>query len=55
MDFWIPKGTNLFHFVGGARFVHGGAMPQEIAVPVVTVKHVRADAGDAVFKALGVA
>jgi uncharacterized protein (TIGR02687 family) len=41
MDFWIPKGTNLFHFVGGARFVHGGAMPQEIVVPVITVKHVR--------------
>jgi uncharacterized protein (TIGR02687 family) len=41
MEFWIPKGPNLFHFVGGARFVHGGAMPQEIVVPVVTVKHVR--------------
>lgn len=41
MEFWIPKGSNLFHFVGGARFVHGGAMPQEIVVPVVTVKHVR--------------
>ena len=41
MEFWIPKGVNLFHFVGGARFVHGGAMPQEIVVPVVTVKHVR--------------
>ncbi len=41
MEFWIPKGANLFHFVGGARFVHGGAMPQEIVVPVVTVKHVR--------------
>jgi uncharacterized protein (TIGR02687 family) len=41
MQFWIPKGTNLFHFVGGARFVHGGAMPQEIVVPVVTVKHIR--------------
>ncbi|BBO04475.1 alkaline phosphatase [Bradyrhizobium ottawaense] len=41
MEFWIPKGTNLFHFVGGARFVHGGAMPQEIVVPVVTVKHMR--------------
>ena len=23
MEFWIPKGANLFHFVGGARFVHG--------------------------------
>ncbi len=40
-EFWIPKGANLFHFVGGARFVHGGAMPQEIVVPVVTVKHIR--------------
>ena len=41
MEFWIPKGANLFHFVGGARFVHGGVMPQEIVVPVVTVKHIR--------------
>ena len=41
MEFWIPQGANLFHFVGGARFVHGGAMPQEIVVPVVTVKHIR--------------
>ena len=39
MEFWIPKGANLFHFVGGARFVHGGVMPQEIVVPVVTFKH----------------
>jgi uncharacterized protein (TIGR02687 family) len=41
MEFWIPKGANVFHFAGGARFVHGGAMPQEIIVPVVTVKHIR--------------
>ena len=41
MEFWIPKGTNLFHFAGGARYFHGGAMPQEIVVPVVTVKHIR--------------
>ena len=41
LEFWIPKGANVFHFVGGARFVHGGAMPQEIVVPVVTVKHIR--------------
>ncbi len=41
VEFWIPKGANLFHFVGGARFVHGGAMPQEIVVPVLTVKHIR--------------
>lgn len=39
MEFWIPKGVNRFHFAGGARFVHGGAMPQEIVVPVITVKH----------------
>jgi uncharacterized protein (TIGR02687 family) len=41
MEFWIPKGANLFHFVGGARFVHGGAMPQEIVVPVITVKQIK--------------
>ena len=28
MQFWVPKGANRFHFVGGSRFVHGGAMPQ---------------------------
>ena len=41
MEFWIPKGTNRFHFTGGARFVHGGGMPQEIVVPVVKVRHVK--------------
>ena len=41
MEFWIPKGTNRFHFAGGARFIHGGAMPQEIVVPVVKVRHVK--------------
>ena len=39
--FWIPKGANRFHFVGGARFVHGGVMPQEIVVPVLAVKQLR--------------
>ncbi len=38
LDFWIPKGANRFHFTGGARFVHGGAMPQEIIVPVIAVR-----------------
>jgi hypothetical protein len=42
-DFWIPKGANRFHFVGGARFVHGGAMPQEIVVPVVAVRQLRGE------------
>ena len=41
MEFWVPKGANRFHFAGGARFIHGGAMPQEIVVPVVKVRHVK--------------
>jgi hypothetical protein len=41
MEFWVPKGVNRFHFVGGSRFVHGGAMPQEIVVPVIRVRHVK--------------
>ena len=39
--FWIPKGANRFHFVGGARFVHGGIMPQEIVVPILRIKQLR--------------
>ncbi|MBR4606406.1 MAG: BREX-1 system phosphatase PglZ type A [Lachnospiraceae bacterium] len=38
MEFLVPKGTGRFHFKGGARYTHGGAMPQEVIVPVVTVK-----------------
>jgi hypothetical protein len=41
LEFLIPRGSNLFNFVGGARFAHGGAMLQEIVVPVITVKHIR--------------
>lgn len=42
MEFWLPKGTNLFHFSGGVtRFLHGGTMLQEIVVPVVTVRQVK--------------
>jgi len=37
-EFWVPKGTNRFHFVGGARFLHGGAMLQEICVPIIKVR-----------------
>jgi uncharacterized protein (TIGR02687 family) len=37
VDFWLPKGTARFHFAGGAKFVHGSAMPQEVIVPVLTV------------------
>jgi uncharacterized protein (TIGR02687 family) len=38
LDFWVPKGASRFHFAGGARFVHGSAMPQEIVVPLITVR-----------------
>ena len=41
MEFWVPRGANRFHFTGGARFIHGGAMPQEVVVPVVTVTQLR--------------
>lgn len=43
MEFWIPKGSNRFHFTGGARFIHGGAMPQEIVVPVITVRQAKSE------------
>ena len=44
---WAPRAANRFHFTGGARFVHGGAMPQEVVVPVVTVTQLRGKKTDA--------
>ena len=41
MEFWVPRAANRFHFVGGARFVHGGAMPQEVVIPLVEVTRLR--------------
>jgi uncharacterized protein (TIGR02687 family) len=41
MMFWSPRGVSRFHFVGGARFIHGGGTLQEIAVPVLKVQQVR--------------
>ena len=38
LDFWVPKGASRFHFAGGARFVHGSAMPEEVVVPLITVR-----------------
>ena len=38
MEFWVPKGVNRFHFTGGARFIHGGALLQEIVVPIIQVR-----------------
>ncbi|WP_105190021.1 BREX-1 system phosphatase PglZ type A [Pseudoalteromonas sp. T1lg48] len=37
-EFIIPRGSNRFNFVGGAKFIHGGIMPQEICVPVLHVR-----------------
>ncbi|MDF4825871.1 PglZ domain-containing protein, partial [Vibrio parahaemolyticus] len=37
-EFIVPRGSNRFNFVGGAKFIHGGIMPQEICVPVIQVK-----------------
>jgi len=43
MAFWLPKGAARFHFAGGARFVHGSAMPQEIVIPVITLRESESD------------
>ena len=43
MEFWLPKGAARFHFAGGARFVHGSAMPQEIVIPVITLRENESD------------
>ncbi len=42
-EFWVPKGLNRFHFSGGARFVHGGAMPQEIVLPLIAVRELEGE------------
>ncbi len=39
--FMVPKGSQRFHFVGGAKFVHGGAMLQEICVPILHVRELQ--------------
>ncbi len=41
MEFLLPKGTNRYNFVGGAKFFHGGAMLQEIVLPVITVTEMK--------------
>jgi uncharacterized protein (TIGR02687 family) len=42
-EFMIPRGSNRFHFVGGAKFIHGGIMPQEICVPLITVRELHGE------------
>jgi len=38
-EFLVPRGIQRFHFVGGARFIHGGASLQEVVVPVIVIRH----------------
>ena len=40
-EFLLPKSAQRFHFVGGAKFVHGGAMLQEVCVPVLHVRELQ--------------
>lgn len=37
-EFLIPKASQRFHFVSGAKFVHGGAMLREICVPIIHIR-----------------
>ncbi|MCP4747908.1 MAG: BREX-1 system phosphatase PglZ type A [Desulfobacteraceae bacterium] len=41
MEFLLPKGTNRFNFIGGAKYYHGGALLQEIVVPLLTVMQMK--------------
>ena len=41
VEFWLPKGTNRFYFTGGARFFHGGAMLQEVVIPLIEVRELK--------------
>ncbi len=40
-EFIVPRGSNRFNFAGGAKFIHGGIMPQEICVPVLRIEHLK--------------
>ncbi|MDC9724766.1 MAG: BREX-1 system phosphatase PglZ type A [Gammaproteobacteria bacterium] len=42
-EFLLPKGAQRFHFVGGAKFVHGGAMLQEVCVPIIGINTLRGE------------
>lgn len=43
LAFLLPKGNQRFHFKGGAKFVHGGLMPQEVCLPVLQVSALRGE------------
>lgn len=40
-EFSLPKGASLYNFIGGSRFVHGGAMPQEFVVPMLQIRQIK--------------
>ena len=40
-EFSLPKGASLYNFIGGSRFVHGGAMPQEFIVPMLQIRQIK--------------
>jgi uncharacterized protein (TIGR02687 family) len=40
---WYPKATQRFHLAGGAKYVHGGPLPQEVLIPVITVREAEGD------------
>lgn len=42
----VPTGTLRFKASGGKNYVHGGSSLQEVCVPVLTYRHVRAVKGD---------
>jgi uncharacterized protein (TIGR02687 family) len=42
-----PRSTQRFHLAGGAKFLHGGPMPQEIFVPLLVVKEKEGEAARA--------
>lgn len=48
LDVLFPKGYNRFNFVGGARFFHGGPMPQEVILPVIKIRKFRDKAAEKV-------
>ena len=41
LEFLLPKGTNRFNFIGGAKYYHGGALLQEIVVPLLTATQMK--------------
>lgn len=43
IKFCLPRGNSLYNFIGGSRFVHGGAMPQEFVVPLLQIRQLKTE------------